>query len=112
MKKTDGRVVGVPVIRMMTYFVILLIATVIGLGLLSNKVSEEEASDRRYISSLGDEKVLAQIKSQSQSSAEVTDIRRQFEAQRISMQPTREQVAAGLLSRVLQLCQDFDRQAV
>ncbi|MCW9024855.1 MAG: methyl-accepting chemotaxis protein [Gammaproteobacteria bacterium] len=60
MKKAGGRVIGIPVIRMMTYFVILLIATVIGLGLLSNKVSEEEAKDRNYISQLGDEKVLAQ----------------------------------------------------
>ena len=59
-----------------------------------------------------DEKVLAQIKSQSQSSAEVTDIRRQFEKQQLSMQPSRQQVAAGVLSRVLQLCQNFEQQAV
>ena len=80
-------------------------------------VESEEASSLAVVIGIGlnfdmDEKVLAQIKSQNQSSAEVTDIRRQFEAQRISMQPTREQVAAGLLSRVLQLCQDFERQAV
>jgi len=59
-----------------------------------------------------DAEVLAQIKSQGQSSAEITDISRQFEVQQISMRPSREQVASGLLSRVLQLCQNFEQQAV
>lgn len=58
------------------------------------------------------EEVLAQIASQNPSSAEVTDIRRQLERQCISEQPSREQVATGLLSRVLQLCQNFEQQSV
>ena len=59
-----------------------------------------------------DEDILALIASQNQSSAEITDMRRQLEVQRISMRPSREQLAAGLLSRVLQLCQNYEQQAV
>ena len=60
MKKNEGKIIGIPVLRMMAYFVVLLIATVVALGILSNKVSNEEAADRDYISRLGDQKVLAQ----------------------------------------------------
>ena len=60
MKQNQGKVIGIPVLRLMTYFVVLLIATVAALGLLSNKVSNDEAADRDYISRIGDQKVLAQ----------------------------------------------------
>ena len=58
MKQNQGKVIGIPVLRLMTYFVVLLIATVAALGLLSNKVSNDEAADRDYISRIGDRLIV------------------------------------------------------
>jgi len=60
MKENVGKVAGVPVIRMMAYFAILLIAAIAALSIVINKVSNQEAADRDYISRVGDQKVLAQ----------------------------------------------------
>ncbi|VAX09214.1 twitching motility protein PilJ [hydrothermal vent metagenome] len=60
MKQNVGQIAGIPVVRMMAYFVILLIAAITGLGIVINKVSNQEAADREYISRIGDQKVLAQ----------------------------------------------------
>ncbi len=60
MKQNVGRVAGIPIVRMMAYFVILLIAAIAGLSFVINKVSNQESADREYISRIGDQKVLAQ----------------------------------------------------
>ena len=60
MKQDIGRVAGIPVARMMGYFVVLLIAAIAALSFVINKVSEQEMADRQYISRIGDQKVLAQ----------------------------------------------------
>ncbi len=60
MKQNIGRTGGVSVVRMMAYFVILLIAAIAALSFVINKVSKQETADREYISRIGDQKVLAQ----------------------------------------------------
>ncbi len=60
MKQNVGRVAGIPVVRMMAYFVVLLIAAIAALSIVINKVSNQETADREYISRIGDQKVLAQ----------------------------------------------------
>jgi len=60
MKQNVGKVAGVPIIRMMAYFAVLLIAAIAALSIVINKVSNQEVADRNYISRIGDQKVLAQ----------------------------------------------------
>ncbi len=60
MKQNIGQVGGIPVVRMMAYFVVILIAAIAALSIVINKVSNQESADREYISRIGDQKVLAQ----------------------------------------------------